>query len=538
MQEYDCIVVGGGSAGCVLAARLSEDPDCRVLLLEAGGTDRSPLFHWPAGFAKMTKGVASWGWSTVPQRHLGGRRLWYTQARVIGGGSTINAQIYSRGNAGDYDAWAAETGEAGWSYRGVLPYFRRAEDNERFVDAYHASGGPLGVSMPRGALPICDAVIRAAQEYGIPYNPDFNGARQAGAGYYQLTQRNVRRSSTATAYLQPAMGRRGLTVRTGVLCRRLIVEAGRIVGVEIVQRGQREEVRATREVVLAAGAIGSPRLLLLSGIGPAGHLGEVGVPVVHDLPGVGENLHDHLDLCTIWQCRGQDSYDGIARLDRTVLAGLQYLLTKTGPVSSSLFETGLFWYSGRGGAHPDIQCHFGQGSGIEKGIARIDGCGVTFNSAFMRPRSRGTVRLASANPGRAPLIDPNYWAEPEDKLRSLAGLALTREVLRQPAMAPFLRREIVPGPVEGRALEEAAIAMAKTEHHPVGTCRMGRDAMAVVDPALRLRGLDGLRVADASVMPRITTGNTNAPTIMIAEKAADLILGRDPLPMAVLPADH
>lgn len=531
MADFDYVIVGGGSAGCVLAARLSEEPGARVLLLEAGGSDRNPLFHWPAGFAKMTKGVASWGWSTVPQRHLRGRSLWYTQARVIGGGSTINAQVYSRGNAGDFDAWGRAAGEA-WSYRAILPYFKRAEDNERFEDDFHGTGGPLGVSAPRGALPICDAVIRAAQQHGIPYNPDFNGARQAGAGYYQLTQKRVRRSSAATAYLRTALQRPNLTLRLGAVSRRLVVEKGRVAGVELASG---EVVRAGREVVLTCGAIGSPRLLMLSGIGPADHLRAAGVPIVHDLPGVGSNLHDHLDLCTIWECEGRQSYDGIERLDRTLLAGLQYLLTGTGPVTSSLFETGVFWYAGAGEKYPDIQCHFGLGSGIEKGIAKIDGAGVTFNSAFMRPRSRGTVRLASADPGAAPLIDPNYWDDPHDREMSLRGLELTREILRQPAMAGFLRREVLPGTGGGdrAGLEAYAIGMAKTQHHPVGTCRMGTDDMAVVAPDLRLRGLDGLRICDASVMPSITTGNTNAPTIMVGEKAADLIRGRDPLPPVV-----
>ena len=536
VQAYDYIISGAGSAGCVLASRLTEDPDVSILLLEAGGADSNYLFHWPAGFAMMTKGIAAWGWSTVPQRHMQDRVLRYTQAKVVGGGSTINAQIYTRGNARDYDAWRDEAGCEGWGYRDILPYFRRAEGNERFCDDYHGADGPLGVAMPRGALPICDAFIRAAQQTGIPYNPDFNGRYQRGVGYYQLTQKKARRSSAATAFLDPARVRRNLTVVTHAQAARILVEKGRAVGVEANVSGAITQFRANREVLVTSGAIGSPRLLLLSGIGPAEHLKSVGVSVVHSLPGVGSNLQDHVDICVLSECTGDHSYDGLLKPHRAVMAGLQYLLFKSGPVVSSLFETGAFWYADPDAVSPDIQFHFGQGSGIEAGIAKLDNPGVTLNSAFMRPRSRGTVRLASADLADAPLIDPNFWADPYDVEISFRALEMAREIMSQPALKPYIKREVLPGAglSDSQALFDYACRMAKTDHHPVGTCKMGHDAMAVVGTDLRVQGLDGLRVCDSSIMPLLNSSNTNAPTIMIGEKASDLIAGKPLLPPAVL----
>ncbi len=536
-MDYDYVIVGGGSSGCALAARLSEDPAVSVLLLEAGGSDRHPYFAMPAGFAKMTKGIASWGYSTVPQRHLGGRVLWYTQAKVIGGGSSINAQVYTRGNAEDYDGWAYRDRCAGWAYADVLPYFKRAEDNQRLVDAYHASGGPLGVSYPVNPLPISEAFIRAAQEYGIPYNPDFNGARQEGVGHYQVTVRDARRSSAASAYLKPARGRTNLVVRSGVLVTRIVVDKGRAVGVEIAENATRTVIRASREVLLTAGTINSPRLLMLSGIGPADHLRAVGIDVAHDLPGVGGNLHDHLDVYAIAECTGDHSYDGVAKPHRTLLAGLQYILTKKGPVASTLFETGGFWFADKRETAPDIQFHLGLGSGIEAGVDRLSNAGVTLNTAYLRPRSRGSVRLASNDPMAHPLIDPNYWEDPHDRALSLEGLRMAREILAQSALAPFILAERRPGPGITSEAELAAYVhrTCKTDHHPAGTCRMGLDALAVVDPELRLRGLEGLRVCDASIMPQVNSSNTNAPAIMIGEKASDIVRGRPPLPTVNLP---
>ena len=528
-MDNDYIIVGGGPAGCVLANRLSEDGSVKVLLLEAGGSDWNPLFHMPAGFAKMTKGVASWGWETVPQKHLKNRVLRYTQAKVIGGGSSINAQIYTRGNAADYDLWAGEDGCTGWDYRHVLPYFKRAEDNQRFNDDFHSYGGPLGVSMPSAPLPICDAYIRAGQELGIPYNPDFNGREQAGVGFYQLTQRNRRRSSASLAYLAPIRDRKNLTIRMNAPVRNIELEKTLVTGVTLMSG---ETLRANREVIVSSGAIGSPKLLLQSGIGPADHLKEAGVNVKHDLPGVGENMQDHLDLFVIAECTGDHTYDGVAKLHRTLGAGLQYILLRSGPVASSLFETGGFWYTDPDARSPDIQFHLGLGSGIEAGVEKLKNAGVTLNSAYLHPRSRGTVRLASSDPAAAPLIDPNYWSDPHDRKMSLEGLKIAREIMQQDALKPYVMAERLPGPkvVSDDDLFDYACANAKTDHHPVGTCKMGTDAMAVVDLELKVRGLEGLRVCDSSIMPRVPSCNTNAPTIMIGEKGADIVRGLDPLP--------
>jgi choline dehydrogenase-like flavoprotein len=531
-MAYDYIIVGGGSAGCVLANRLSSDPAIKVLLVEAGGGDDSMLFRMPAGFAKMTKGVASWGWSTVPQKHLNNRVIWYTQAKVIGGGSSINAQLYTRGNRKDYDSWASEAGCTGWSYNEVLPYFKRSEDNERLVDAYHSYGGPLGVSYPVNPIPISHAFLRAAQEAGIPFNFDFNGAVQDGMGHYQLSTRNAERSSTSSGFLTPVLNRKNLTVRLNTETLRILIEGARAVGIEVATG---EILRADREVILSSGAFGSPRLLQLSGIGPADSLKAVGVPVVHDLPGVGANLQDHLDLYAICECTGDHTYDRVAQWHRTIWAGLQYFLFKTGPVTSTLFETGGFWYADKQARSPDIQFHLGLGSGIEAGVDQMKNPGVTLNSAFLRPRSRGTLRLASADPKSAPLIDPNYWADPYDRECAIGGLRLAREILRQPALKPFILAERLPGDglQSDNDLAEYAFRTCKTDHHPVGTCAMGAGPEAVVTPELKLRGLEGLRVVDASVMPFVPSCNTNAPTIMIAEKASDMILGKPALAAAM-----
>ncbi|MBG6208830.1 choline dehydrogenase-like flavoprotein [Labrenzia sp. EL_126] len=520
-KGYDFIIIGGGSAGSVLAARLTENPDVSVLLLEAGGHDRHPFYHVPAGFAKMTKGIGSWGWQTVPQKHMRDRVFNYTQARVIGGGSAINAQIYTRGNALDYDEWR-QMGCDGWGYEDVLPYYRKAEDNDTYNNRYHGQGGPLGVSKPCAPLPICDAYFKAAAELGIPRNEDVTGEKQDGVAYYQLTQKNARRSSAAMAYLAPNRHRKNLHVKTGAPVRRIVVENGTATGVELID-GSR--LTASAEVILSSGSIGSPRLLQLSGIGPADHLKDLGIEVVCDQPEVGANLQDHLDLYCICEVSGPHTYDRYAKLHWSALAGLQYLFTRRGPVSSSLFETGGFWYADPEARSPDLQFHLGLGTGIESGVASMPDGGVTLNSCYLRPRSRGSVRLQSANPNDAPLIDPNYLQDPRDRKMSIRGLKLTQEILAQGPLEQFIKAERLPGP--GVKTDEDYFNFicehSKTSHHPAGTCRMGPDDQAVLDPRLRFKGLDRLRVIDASVMPTVVSSNTNAAAIMIGEKGADMI---------------
>ncbi len=520
-KGFDYVIIGGGSAGCVLAGRLSEDPAATVCLIEAGGRDRHPFYHLPAGFAKMTKGIGSWGWETVPQRHMQGRVFNYTQAKVIGGGSSVNAQIYTRGAAQDYDEWR-QMGCEGWGYADVLPWFRKAEDNDTFDNEFHGKGGPLGVSQPIAPLPICEAYFEAAAALGIPRNMDVNGARQEGVAYYQLTQRNARRSSAAMAYVAPNAHRPNLTVRTGAQVRRITVQGGRATGVELMD-GSR--IAAAKEVLLSAGAIGSPRLLMLSGIGPGDHLHDLGVPVVLDQPEVGANLQDHLDLYCICELSGPHSYDRYAKPHMALLAGLQYLLTRKGPVASSLFETGGFWYADQNARSPDIQFHLGLGTGIEKGVMAMPQGGVTLNSCHLRPRSRGTVRLASDDPAAAPLIDPNYQADPHDREMSIRGLKLTQAIMAQAPLARFIKAERLPGPDvrTDAAYFDFICAHSKTSHHCAGTCRMGADPAAAVDTRLRFNGIAGLRVVDNAIMPTVISSNTNAAAIMIGEKAADMI---------------
>jgi choline dehydrogenase len=522
-MEYDFIIVGAGSAGCVLANRLSERPGHRVLLLEAGGKDWHPFIHMPAGLAKLIDiGRLNWSYETEPQPQMDGRRVYWPRGKVLGGSSSINAMCYCRGHRRDYDDWAA-AGAEGWGFDQVLPYFIRSEDQENGPSPFHGVGGPLSVQNLRYSNPLSSVFIEAAQQAGHPATDDFNGPRQRGFGLYQVTQRDGRRCSSAVAYLHPARQRPNLTVATHAHTSRILFKGQRAVGVEYLQRGRSTTVRGGR-VILAAGAINSPQLLLLSGVGPADELRETGVKPFHELPGVGRNLQDHLDICTLVHCRQKITYDQLSE----VLVGLRYLLGRGGPGSSNIAEAGGFVVSRHAtDDRPDIQMHFVPAFLDDHGRNILGGHGMTIHACALRPESRGDLKLASADPRTAPRIQPNYLTMEYDRRMMLECVRLSRQIFAQAAFRPYAGEELYPG--SGADSDEELMAFirrkAETIYHPVGTCRMGTDDQAVVDPALNVRGLEGLSVVDASVMPTLVSGNTNAPTIMIAEKYADLLLG-------------
>jgi choline dehydrogenase len=526
VDTFDYIIVGAGSAGCVLANRLTASGQHRVLLLEAGGEDSSFWIHVPLGYGKhFTNPDVNWLYQSEPEPECRGRSIVQPRGKVLGGSSSINGLLYIRGQAEDFDRWR-QLGNAGWSHDDVLPYFRKAEDQTRGADDLHGTGGPLAVS-DMEAVPICDAFIAAAEQAGYRRNPDFNGATQEGFGYYQLTSRGGRRCSTSVGYLKPARRRHNLKIVSGALATRVLFEGRRAIGIDYLQGGEMRTARASAEVILAGGAFNTPQLMQLSGLGPAPLLRQHGIGVIADMPGVGADLQDHYHARMAYRCTQPVSVnDLMASKRRGLMAGLRYMLTRRGLLAMGAAYAGGFFRTDAAAATPDVQCHIMLFSGDSMSGPLHPFSGISCPLIVLRPESRGHVRITSADPRRPPAIQPCYLSARKDRDVTVAGLRALRRIIASPALAPFIEAEHEPGPAcaSDDDLLDFARRRGSTTYHPTSTCRMGDDPAAVVDGRLRVRGFDHLRVIDASIMPALVSGNTNAATIMIAEKGADMLM--------------